>query len=293
MIPNKIIVKQISDFNADLVGLSKYGKSKMPGTFDWLQASLGPDNRYITGLDEDSIFVNSIEDEIEREAKKEEIKNLREKLARSIGKDLSATSDYWETFGVEIKSDDDLVLVNTNPMHQVMYHMLISNYYVAPSREDTGKPEYKNSKYYAHSESRATTQNVTLKKLRDKATVKLVELSEKGKDHMILVGQFLDGKKFHEKLKEDDLYEMLSFYPRSTDDEDVKRFLQAVEKPVEELIFKSVIDKAVRNKIIKYSGGYYQRGQVTLGKNINEVYNNLQLPEFAAEFLSIQKELNK
>ena len=291
MISNKVIIRQISDYNADLVGLSKYSRSKMPGTSDWLQASIGPDGRYITGLDEDAISINTIEDDIARENKKQEIKQLRERLSRLLGKDLSATSDFWETFIVDLKSDNDLVLNNAQPLHQVMYHMLLANYYVAPSREDAGKPEYKNAKYYAHSEERAVRQSVSLKKLRDKATVKLVDLAEKGKDHMVLVGQYLDGKKFHEKLKEDDLYEMLSYYKDSKDEDELKAFLKAVDKPVEELVFKSTIDKAIRAKIIKYSGGYFQRGQVTLGKSLEEVYSNLQLPDFATEFLSISKEL--
>jgi hypothetical protein len=292
MIAEKVIIRQISDKNAELTGLAKYKRSKMPGTSDWLQVAEGLDGRYITGIDEDSYEINLITDPLEKENKRNEIKQLREYLESRTGKDLKANSSFWEEFGVRIQADEDLILNKSNPMHQIVYHLLLANKYAAPSEEAAGDPRFLACKYYTHVASSITKQSVSLRKLRDKATKKLIEISEKGKEYMVLIGQYLDGKKFHSKLSEDDLYEMFSsLYIDSKDESDINRFIKATDKSIEEIQFKIVIDKAVRSKIIKYVNGYYQRGQVTIGKTLDNVYNNLQSPEFATEFLSIKEEI--
>ncbi|XAI97414.1 hypothetical protein [Leptolyngbya phage Lbo-JY46] len=291
MIADKITIKQVPDLNADLTGLSKYKRSKMPGTFDWLQAAQTPDDRYITGLDENSMEINLIEDLIEREKVRESVLQLRKYLESRTGKDLSATSKFWEDFGVELRSDDDLVLNKINPMHNVMYHMLVANRYVAPSEEEAGDPKYHTCKYYAHLHDKVKKASVSTKKRKIKADAKLVEISEKGKDYMVLIGQYLEGKRFHNKLSPDDLFEMLGDYIKASED-NLDRFLKATEKTIEELQYKLTIDRAIRMKLIKHNSGIYQRGQVTLGNSLEEVYTNLKSPEYAVEFLSIKEEID-
>lgn len=291
MIADKITIKQVPDLNADLTGLSKYKRSKMPGTFDWLQAAQTPDDRYITGIDENSMDINLIEDLVERERKREEVLKLRTYLENRTGKDLSATSKFWEDFGVELRSDNDLVLNKANPMHNVIYYMLVANRYIAPSEEEAGDPRYHTCKYYAHLHDKVKKASVSVRKLKIKADAKLLEISEKGKDYMVLIGQYLEGKRYHNKLSPDDLFEMLSDYIKVSED-NLNKFLKATEKSIEELQFKFTIDRAVRSRLINYNSGVYQRGQVTLGNSLEEVYSNLKSPEYAGEFLSIKEELD-
>lgn len=290
MISEKVTIKQIPDINAELTGLSRYGRSKMPGTFDWLQAAQGPDGRYITGIDEESMTINTIVDEVEKAEKKQATLELRTFLESRTGKDLSATSTFWEEFGVELKSDNEKILNKLNPMHNVAYYMLEANRYIAPSQELAGDPRFHTCKYYAHHSENVKKASVSVRKLKLKADAKLLEITDKGKEYTLLIGQFLEGKKYHNKLSEDDLFEMLDTFKNESED-NLKKFLKATEKSVEELQFKIVIDKAVRNKLIKYNSGLYQRGQVTLGRNLDDLYNNLNSPEYASEFLSIKQEL--
>jgi len=292
MIAEKVIIKQIPDEYAESTGLGKYNRSRMPRCFDRLSPSLGQDGRYVTGLDELSMSVAKIQDDKERDFKKKEIATLRENLERLTGQDLSGTSPYWETFFVELKADNDLILNRSNPKDVIRYHVLIANNYAAPSKDDAGNPIYKDCKYYVFTTEKENKEKVSVRKLKDKARSELFKMSE-DKDYLLLIGQYLDGKKYHEDLDADSLYSMLSDYIESNKDKAVEKFLKAVKKDKQEIQFKTIIDKAIISRIIKFNDGYYQRGQVTLGRTPEEVFMNLSTPEFANEFLSIKDELQR
>ena len=288
---DKVVVKQIPDDYATYTGLNKYGKSKMPQTYDRLQACEGPDGRTITGLDEDAWAIAMIQDDEKREKVKNEKKNLRLALEKATGKKLDAQSDFWDTFFVTIGADSDLTLNRSNPLDIVKYHVLVSNGYAAPDLESAGLPEFRNAKYYCYVDERVNREEVSTQKLRDRARAKLLQISETH-DLTVLIGQALEGDKYKMGMDDNTLYKMLSDYINNVKEPDnVKRFIRAVDTSVEDLQFKVTVDRAVKKKVIRYRDGYYQRGQVTLGRSITEIYDNLKLPEFATEFLSIKEEV--
>jgi hypothetical protein len=286
-----VVVKQIPDDYSVATGLSKYGRSRMPMTYETFQAMEGVDGRAITGIDEDAWAVNSISDPEEREKIKEQKKTLRESLEKATGKDLNALSDFWDTFTVSISADQDLVLNKANPIHVIRYHLLVSNGYVAPDKDSTGHPEFLTARYYCHVDERANKEEVSTQKTRDRARAKLLEISA-SHDTMVMIGQYLEGDKYKSGMSDDTLYAMLSAYIEDKKEpENLKKFVKAATANIEEIQFKITIDRAFKKKVIRVRDGYYQRGQVTLGKSITEVYNNLQTPEFATEFLSIREEV--
>lgn len=290
---DKVIIKQIPDDYAAMTGLHKYGRSKMPKTFEFLQVGLGPDGRALTGIDEEAYSVNSIADPEAREKKKEELLALRLSLQKLTQKDLSATSNYWDSFGIHLSSDSDLILNKNNPQHVIIYHAMIANGYAAPDYASASHPHYRNAKYFCFVEERANKEEVNVTRAKDKARAKLVEISE-NHDLMVLIGQFLEGDKYKAGMSDDTLYKMLSNYIEDKKDSDnIKRFVKAVSTPIEDLQFKIVVDRAIKKKIIRYDAksGLYQRGQVTLGKTPMDVYSNLRSPEYATEFLSIQNDM--
>lgn len=287
----KVTIKQIPDGTAVLTGLHKYERSKMPGTMDSVPATLGPDGRFITGFDENAYDIQFIEDKEERAKISQERKDLREFLEKQTGTaDLSATSSFWDTFRVQLHANSELILNKTNPMDVIRYHVLVSNGYAAPDKASAAKPEYLSCKFYCYVEERADAEDVTTFRLRDIARSELVRLSEND-DHLRIVLQYLIGDKVKKGMKPDTLYRMGSEYINSKDSDNIKKFTKAAKLEADELQFKIAIDTAVRRKVIKLKEGYFQRGQVTLGKSLPEVYTNLKKPEYAAEFLSIQEEL--
>lgn len=285
----KVVIKQIPTQSSALFGLNKYNRSKMPGVLDSFPATLGPDGRYITGIDENAYEIQLIQDKEERAKISTERKELREFLEKFTGKDLTASSSFWDTFRVQIASNQEPTLNRVNPMDVISYHILISNGYAAPDKVSAAEPEYLNCRYYCHVEERAESEDVSTFKKRDIARAELVKLSE-NQDHLLLVLDYLSCR-VKKGMKEDTLYRIASEYINDKDSENIKRFSKAAKLDAEELQYKIVIDKAIKRKIIKRNGEYFQRGQVTLGRTPTEVYANLKKPDNAGEFFSIQEEL--
>lgn len=283
-----ILIKQLPDDYADATGLSKYNRSRMPGTTDTFSAGINSDGRYITNLDEESISVPS--------AKKEEVKTLREQLSRKINKDISGTSPFWQDFQVLIYSDKPKTFNTENPLDVIGLQMLIANKYVAPTKEAAYTPEYKDAQYYAYTEESEINEEVSVRKRKDKALAILLEISE-NKDKMLLYGQYLEGLKYTKKLSSESLYKMLRAYIEEKDTKHADSFLAAVKEPVEKLQTKAIVDRALKQRLITRTNAgnkksVYQYGNITIGTTIEEVYTNLGLPDFAPELLNIKNTLD-
>lgn len=286
-----IKIKQIPDTYAISTGLDKYNRSRMPYCKDIFQAAQGFDGRYVTGLDEDAYEINRLQDDEEKEAQKKEILDLRTRLEKRLGKDLSATSDFWETFFIEISTDQDLLLSMDNPLHVIMFKVLVANGLAAPNLNETGSPKYTNAKYYCFTEARFEKEKVSTQKLRDKARSALSGM-EDDKERMTLLGLYLIGGKFKKGMSTDALYNMLSeFIDEKKAPENVTAFIAATKKNVEDLQYKVTIDKAIKSKVIKFKEGQYYRGGVNLGKSLPEVMETLKSPEYANEFIQIHEEV--
>lgn len=281
-----VLIRQIPDDYADSTGLSKYGRSRMPGCRDIFSASLGNDGRFVTDLDEDAHGLV---------ANHEEVLALRKSLEQKTGKDLSGTSDFWKDFRVVISSDKPKVFDTTNPMDTISLRVLIANKDIAPSKEDAYTAAYKDAQYYAYTEEAEDAEEISSRKKRDKAVAHLLNISEQ-KEKMLLYGQYLEGLKYTEALGADTLYKMLRAYIESKDIKNSINYLSVTTKSVEELQIKNLIDRALKQRLINKVGignkkQTYQYGQITVGTTIEEVYKNLASPDFAPELLAIKKEL--
>jgi hypothetical protein len=289
----KVILKQLDDPMSGLTEQkqSKRHRSKMPHCSDLLSPAEFQ-GRYLTGLDENSYFVNRIKDLEERERVKKEIREERQRLEEATGKDLSATSNFWKEFYVEIKSDGDTIFNRSNAHDCIRYSMLLENGYVAPNLSVSGSPQYRGAKYYAFTEEGQNRENISLQKIKDKARAELLGISD-NKDLMVLIGQYLEGPKYTVKQDLDTLYTMLSNFiedPKEKKNRD--KFLKALTKDREEMQLRVIVDRAIRAKVIRFNNNYFQRGQITLGKSADEVLKKLSSPEFSNELLSIKEELD-
>lgn len=283
-----ILIRQIPDDYSDSTGLAKYNRSRMPGCKDRFSVALNTDGRYLTNLDEDSFLVSK--------DKKDEVRRKRENFETLLGKNLSGTSDFWESFHVVIDADNPKVFNTENPMDALSIHVLFANKYVAPNKEAAYTPEYKDAQYYAYTEENEEAEEISTRKKRDKALTDLLAISD-DKDKMILYGQYLEGLKYHAKLGENTLYKMLRTYIEDKDIKNSINFINALKKDPSELQQKVIVDKALKQRLIekKHIGNKqyaYQYGNVTLGTAIEDVYRNLTLPEFAPELMSLKKELD-
>lgn len=284
-----VIIKQIPDDYAEFTGLAKKNRSRMPGTRDIFHAAKGKDGRFITGIDEDAYDLPK--DLVPK------VKAKREFLEKKIGEDLTGRSEFWETFGVVLESDNVRVLDRENPKDEIAYYLLISNGHVAPNKEAAFTSAYKESQYYAYTEESEATEETSLRKKRDTALSHLLNISG-DKDKMVLYGQYLEGLKYSSKLPENTLYKMLRAYIEDKDIKNATNFNAVIKTPLVEIQQKIIVDKALKQRIISRvtigkGKQVYQYGQITLGNTVEELYKNLSQPDFAPELMSLKAEIDK
>lgn len=284
-------INQIPDDYAESTGLANYNKSRMPGCRDIFQAALNGDGRFQTGLDEDAYNVEYGSDEYKR------IKTTRETLEKKTGLDLKGKSEFWYDFKVILESDRLKVFNTDKPLDQIALTILVANKNVAPDKDAANTTLYRSAQYYAFTEENEAKEEITVRKIRDKAILLLVGISE-DKDKMVLFGSYLEGIKYSNKLSEATLYKMLRSYIEDKDIKNATSFTDIFKKSVSELQQKIIVDKALKQRLInKVNVGnkkqVYQYGQVTVGSTIEEVYKNLSLPDFAPELMALKADIDK
>lgn len=282
-----VLIRQIPDDYAEAVGLAKHNRSRMPGCKDEFYAAVNLDGRAVTGLDDEVVIIKE---------EKEKVKTLRTRIETVIKKDLSATSDFWQTFKVIIDTNKPKTFDKSNALDLLSLTMLVANAYVAPDKEAASTFAYKDCQYYAYTEENEAKEEMSTRKTRDAAIGELQKISD-SKEKMQLYGQYLEGFKYHDKISTDMMYKMLRAYIEDAKFDNTKNFIEALKTPVEEIQRKIIIDKAIKTRIIKQvningKNSAFQYGQVTLGANMVELYANLALPDFAPELYAITQQLS-
>jgi hypothetical protein len=270
------------------LGLEKEGRSKFPGCIDIIQPGIGKDSRWITGLDEKATSVLNIKDSDERTATIERIKAERESLEDLTGFDLSGKSTFWETYFVEINTEKPLDL--SNPMDRIRYSVIIANKAAAPSIREAMDAEHYHTKYYVAREFDDVSDRLERKKKYNKAVTALDKLA-KTPDKAIMIGRYL-GLHVSNTTPQDNVYDAFQTF---LDNDDVlgsvDKFLMAVNKSPEEIGVKLTFSDAIKLSVIRQRDGYFQRGNITLGRTPEDALAFLSSPENTGELLSIQDEI--
>jgi hypothetical protein len=284
-------IKQTPDLSAQMIGLDKHGRSKFPGTFEVIQPAKGPDGRWITGIDEYALSIKSISDPILREQRQEEVRGIREELERTTGYNLSATSDFWNTYYIKIV--EKLALNFDIPQDRIKYYVLLANGDAAPELEARNNPDFIHTKFYMHRSENEEGQKAVKSRERDKAIADLYTMYD-NKSKLVIIGKYVLGNKVKETMSQDGVYNLMR-EAIQTDKEGtvVRKFNEATSKTIEELQYKLIIDEAVTRHVIRIREGYYQRGNATYGKTLKDVVKFLSSPENANEFASIKEEVEE
>lgn len=282
----KIVIKQIANPDNPNVGI-KYVNTK-----EYLTPRIGKDGKVITGVDENSIDIINIENEVERKAKIKEIKAKRESLEKLLGKELSPNSDFWNDFFIVL--EDDLNLEPNNPMDQLLELFLVANGYVAPSEDDiTNDERYQGAMFYIYREQEVVAKKAKKNQKIDSATAKLVDVSESNPQKLKMIVSYIFGLDADIDFSADEAYEKVREFigDAEAQDENVNIFLDVIKKTPEELMLKIILDKAIKKKIVKVSGGKIRRGEEIYGASREEALVFLGLAENSGELKSLQREL--
>jgi hypothetical protein len=288
MSSNFVRFKENASKSRPNLGLEADGRSKFPNCVDLYQPALGPDGRWLTGMDENAHSVLIIQDATEREAKREALKKERESLESLTNIDLSGKSAFWNTYWVEVNPNKPLNL--TNPLDRIKYNVLLVSDVVAPTLKDANRAEYKNAKYYIAREFEDVTDRLEKRRNKDEASAALLELL-KVPNRAVLVAKYLE-LPINESTPPENVYDIFGTYLDNDEKLDsVNKFLSAVRKSPEEINIKLIFADAVKWNVIRRRDNLYQRGNITLGREPKEVITFLTDVKNSGELLSIQEEV--
>lgn len=271
------------------LGLENYGRSKFPNCYDAIQPALGRDGRWKTGLDELAVEILAIKDSETRKDAQQSIKAERVSLEEITGFDLSGKSKYWETYFVKIDPERQLDMAVASD--RIAYHVIIANKMAAPSIREGKHPEFKNSKYYVFRDYDDVSDRVERRKRQDEATVLLTDLM-KTPDKAIIIGRYLE-LNVSNNTPQNNVYDAFRVF-LDNDDKDgtVERFIAAAEMPIEDVNVKLTFDEALKLNVIRQRDGYFQRGNVTLGRDPKDALAFLKDIKNSGELLSIMDEID-
>ena len=289
--PTIIEIKQVPDISASVIGLQKYGRSKLPNTFDIVYCGRGTDGRFLTGIDEESAQINSLPPAEQFEIKAR-VKKEREWFQSVLGvADLSATSPWWLTFKVNLTKTPTLNL--SVPKEKLMYKMLIACGFLAQNLEATNSPDHHRTKFYAHKDQEEVSKAVQTGLVQDRAASNLYAMRE-NKTMLVLIGKALFGTKIREDSDVDYIYnEIKSWMKAEKKQENSKKFDELSRETPESLSIRLTVKEAIEKQVITYRDKLYQRGNITLGKKIEDVIVRLGEAQMSAELASIMEELEE
>jgi len=284
----RIEIREIPDKSARAVGLDKHNRSKLPGTSHVVMARLGPDDRYITGIDERSITLNRIADDKLRKQETERRRKLRERLEQLLGKELDATSDFWESFSIDLSTTK--VLHPGNPRDDMKLEFLLANLHVAPDENSATLPDFSHCKYYLYRRDISDSEKVNKTKTIDSAKAKWFEISGNEAKAKLYAAYCL-GNKVSADYSADARYTMMSDHLGKF--ENALKFHDIVKLRPEQLQVKIIIDYALNRNVIRIREGYFQRGNATYGTSLEDVIQFFMDAANQNEFESLRHQLKE
>lgn len=302
----KISIESYVDPNIPNNGLEKYGYATYPDTELTEYITIDEFKRAITGLDPDALSISQIEDEEERQAKIDEIKEIVARLEKVLGKGkLDATNlDYWRTFILKV-TDGQRYLDLRKPNDEIIYHAIKAGGFteIAKSYE-----EARNSnvfyKFYLKREEEEAAVKTQNKKVIAKAKGILVDLVEEDTVKLFLVSKNLlsPSKEYKRSTVPDIIFNDLEAFVEGTivktnKSETPKQFLDTVKLDKETLTLQAYVNDALYHRIIvqEPSDNYFYNRETTTryGKNVKEVLNFLKNPINQSELDNVSERVEK
>lgn len=269
----KIIIKQKPNDIAKWNGLAEVGLSVYPTAKQSVYLGKEMDGvTWITGLNENASAILRIEDVDVRAKKQKEVREKRERLEQLTGLDLGPHSKFWATHEIVLSEPlkHQLVLQTDHHLDAINLEVLLANRFVAPSYEESFSDKYINCMYYVEDEQRENERKFRKQELMDEASSTIYQLRA-NKDKMYYILKAL-GVSCNEGMTTNGLYILLSGYKNGLKDvEGYEKFLQVFALDNTTLMARTVINEALRRKLIVHKEGFLQWGGTKWGTTLDEV----------------------
>lgn len=319
----QIAIRPYCDQTIQNMGLETYGYVLFPGTYQMEEmacVTYRGQLRYLNGLDEFAPEVKALKQD-SKEAYEAKVKNIRSivselELEKTYNKVEIDDKDFWskvETFrpdnkevwsDIKVKCNNDPIFLNpiTNTDHLLLILSIESGGFplIGKSLEDC-KSGTRPRKWYLDKQSDTVGTNVSVSRIKNKALAMLDELSEDNPRKLFYVAKLVDNNsmQYRNSTLQSVIYDNMDSYITGEGAEPkikkaAERFLMHANKDMQESKIKAIIKDATFYKFIQSKADgllHYPKGNIILGKNIEEVYEKLNNPGHVDLLEQIQEEV--
>jgi hypothetical protein len=273
--------------------------SRFPGTVFLHAVPKTEGNKYITGLDEYSPSIRSIEDEKERVKAIAEVTKRRKRLERATLLNLDQDTPEGNTYFADLTMDlANLDVLNPkDPRDEVIIAIINENMKSPDFPVASSLPELKNDpsetkEFYIVNESEELKDTLTITKLKQRALTYLLDMEEKDQGKLRMVARVLlpvsipisnttDIEYIYKKLSD---YIENNLFPEGTMslEKSCSGFITACKKDKKELDLISTVSTAINYNIISKkidNNRYYNRmSGFEYGPTIEDIHTKLANP---------------
>ncbi|PRY38436.1 hypothetical protein CLV58_109163 [Spirosoma oryzae] len=256
-------------------------RSVWPGVHQTYGVRLETDNRtWVTGLNADAASIRAIKNPKLKEAAQKEASDRLDFFTKHFNQDLSATSDFWSDYRLDLVRRDllEYTLDLEKPEEALQYYVAIANRRLAPSEEDLDEPAYENTFLYVYDPKLHISRRARLRELKDEVG-SLIHAQRNNPDRLFYWVAYLNMQpNIH--MSREELYEKLNNY-RDTKKtvEEFEALELVLNKDSEELQAAYLFRQARQKKRIVKVGSQYTLLEHELGKTDSEAIDTLLLPE--------------
>ena len=288
---SKYRLKQVITDLAKSTGLNKIEVSTFPSASFSVYLRKERDNlTWVTGLNENSPRVLNILDENLKQKEITRIKSERERLSNSTGLDLTPHSAYWKTFEMRLilPFEPESTLDKDNAADMILYYAAIENRILAPSFEDLNTERYKDAKLYVYDEEQESNKKYRKLELSEEISSKVFSIKDNYNKLYYLCKSL--NITVNKDMSSRSLYILIGSYKEKLNSiQEHENFLNILNTPNEELMADSIVDTAIKNKVIYLENGILTWGGSQWGTTKNKAVKKfLQHEESLA---ALQEEL--
>ena len=305
-----IAIRPYCDRSKPNMGLEEYGYVLFPGTHQMEEMACityRGQLRYLNGLDEFAPEVKALQVQ-DKEAHKARVKEIRTiiselELEKTFNKVDPDDAEFWkkvETFRpdnkeiwseIKVKCNNDPIFLSpkTNTDHLLLILSIESGGFplIGKSLEDC-KAGPKQKKWYLDKQSDTVSVNVSISKTKNKALAMLDEMAEENYRKLFYAAKLVDNNSMQYKNStlQSVVYDNMDMFITGEGVEPkikvaAARFLKFANMSMQELKIKAIVKDALFYKLIISKGDgmiHYPKGNIMLGKNVDEVYEKLNNP---------------
>ena len=306
-----VTIEPYFDPETKFMGYEKYGYSGFPGGAEVHNLSyikVGLDKvRYLTGLDVKALHIVNNTNTEERQALIDEIEKTLDWLAaRGYTRELLDAENqfFWGERTIRVENNTRIDLDFENPDDVIMYwNILGRGYDVVALNKAEAKKSNNLVKWYLSEINAEADSKIEIKRVRNKAKRQLDELFEERPRSLFLLAKNIlsPDNYFKNDTPISLIYDKLDEFidgnlTRLSKKEAAVLFSRTAEKSNEDLLINALVRDAIFFRIVKKRGdGLFVNLETgnTLGKNENEMYEQLKNPLFASDYESVYTDVNK